>query len=929
MGKPAPIDILSLIMLADVNAGQVVLTDAYGECLVLGHRAGCAFAVSLEEDLPIPLLSPGDASPTGETFTAEGVADFLLDEMLEGADEGFINLEPAVSMILAKVLVTIGTPEALIASSWAVDAVVTGGHQTQTVHQYLELLFARSVRPDAAGLAPGVKGALEQWMEGSRDEPVLYSALKGPSRNHAPMMAFLRDNRESFLYVLAAQRPTSAPPMSITPLADGTRFLHVDHLYTAPSVAIGTELGGRDGTIGMDWVDGLPSSPADLAEPDVISSLLRAWPDSPGSIAWNMRDASVPHVDWYKALVAGLCTAYLEARALERPEPKKYLRAAAAILKKVPPAERHRFAKAIPELLDPKGKKLLAPMTAGTTQPKYMSMARELIAPIIRAICPLTDDPPSASPSPPTIAQPPPPASQESSQRPSPPAAAALPIKAGVRNLEVTAFEWPLAQVDGAFDLAVAASLLWLSGRVGAELPMQWAAGVHEREFEGTRLQVATAQGVFAFRLEHPDSHEIARTWRLDGTLAQGADGMAMAGLRLSCHDRGSAPIKAPWRSVPGMVRGWMDSPGLAVAPGEAPRHVVHSNHTLFLLRNAIREQDRPFAIWVVRQSQEAQFRGLSALAQLWVVEEAFVQQYESKFKPIETGTWHAYEPGQASAFVHQVRDAGRRIDNLVQLSTRRNSGIPRFTDVIDHVQAKTAADRASELFHAPAATASTRDAATQEEQDPSSTAELKQLLDGVESEVDTLRRELELSRQEVKALKGRLRSQQALLDDADQRDGGEANAHVPFPESLAGIEEWSRSLYPRVQFASKAIRTASRIEHDEPERIYATLQALHDHYWPMRWGDDPGARGRWEAFLDANRLRCGATGTAIDNHRFAEGYQAFFGRKRLTMDLHIQGNSGRDPRRCLRIYFSADDANGEPRVCIGHLPSHLENTLS
>lgn len=81
------------------------------------------------------------------------------------------------------------------------------------------------------------------------------------------------------------------------------------------------------------------------------------------------------------------------------------------------------------------------------------------------------------------------------------------------------------------------------------------------------------------------------------------------------------------------------------------------------------------------------------------------------------------------------------------------------------------------------------------------------------------------------------------------------------------------------------------------------------------------------KTFLDEQRLRCSRVGAAPDNHRFADAYQAIVGGKRVTLDLHIQGNSGRDPRRCLRIYLKADDAR--QIVCVRHLPTHLDSTLT
>jgi hypothetical protein len=73
----------------------------------------------------------------------------------------------------------------------------------------------------------------------------------------------------------------------------------------------------------------------------------------------------------------------------------------------------------------------------------------------------------------------------------------------------------------------------------------------------------------------------------------------------------------------------------------------------------------------------------------------------------------------------------------------------------------------------------------------------------------------------------------------------------------------------------------------------------------------------------------CGLRGSAGMSVAGAEGDSYFVnwsGRRRF-LDLHITRGGGRDQRYCMRIYFFWD-ADSQ-KVVVGHLPSHLNNSLA
>lgn len=76
-----------------------------------------------------------------------------------------------------------------------------------------------------------------------------------------------------------------------------------------------------------------------------------------------------------------------------------------------------------------------------------------------------------------------------------------------------------------------------------------------------------------------------------------------------------------------------------------------------------------------------------------------------------------------------------------------------------------------------------------------------------------------------------------------------------------------------------------------------------------------------------ANRLTYGPVGAAAEMTLYADSYRALFAGKSVSMTLHVQGSSTRDPLRCIPAYFHPDDAYQQARI--GSLPLHVDNILT
>lgn len=182
--------------------------------------------------------------------------------------------------------------------------------------------------------------------------------------------------------------------------------------------------------------------------------------------------------------------------------------------------------------------------------------------------------------------------------------------------------------------------------------------------------------------------------------------------------------------------------------------------------------------------------------------------------------------------------------------------------------------------------------------------------------EVDALRQELHLVRAE--------RDAAIAVVPVSDRD---ALVDVRQPESLVELGGWAnRSLNGRVVVIPRALRAARKSCFANPSLVYRVLEAMRDDYWAMKFAPGNGAQSHWDQFLKREHLSCGPTGAGPES-RLSDTYHASWDGRRVPMDMHLQGHSGRDEARQFRLYFHVDE--GHRQLIVGHLPSHLRNRES
>jgi len=183
---------------------------------------------------------------------------------------------------------------------------------------------------------------------------------------------------------------------------------------------------------------------------------------------------------------------------------------------------------------------------------------------------------------------------------------------------------------------------------------------------------------------------------------------------------------------------------------------------------------------------------------------------------------------------------------------------------------------------------------------------------------------EMDQLRAEVYRLREELASYRAAATPAASR----SDTPPPAPATLRDISSWAVSrLKDRIVIHPKAVRAARKSTFADVALVYRVLEAMADSYWPMRFEGSQSCKKQWDSFMDAERLTCAHTGAAVQHHRTAETYHVNWQGQRVPLDQHIQGHSGRDEARTFRVYFHVDEMR--KLVVIGHLPSHLPNSMT
>jgi hypothetical protein len=142
---------------------------------------------------------------------------------------------------------------------------------------------------------------------------------------------------------------------------------------------------------------------------------------------------------------------------------------------------------------------------------------------------------------------------------------------------------------------------------------------------------------------------------------------------------------------------------------------------------------------------------------------------------------------------------------------------------------------------------------------------------------------------------------------------------------TLAEIGSWAKENAERIVIMPRAIAEGKKSVYEDHDLVFAALNLLADVYPRVRSGQLP----RDELVKQCRELNL-SIGGSVDPGRAGQSGDEYFvswrGRRRF-LEQHLGKGSSRDLRHCLRIYFFFDEAL--QLVVVGHLPSHLTNSLT
>jgi hypothetical protein len=195
-----------------------------------------------------------------------------------------------------------------------------------------------------------------------------------------------------------------------------------------------------------------------------------------------------------------------------------------------------------------------------------------------------------------------------------------------------------------------------------------------------------------------------------------------------------------------------------------------------------------------------------------------------------------------------------------------------------------------------------------------------EQLNDAV-SEVSYLQSLLMEQREELRELREALwQTRQVLFS------GSGASEPQTIPEtSSTALADWCIERERDIVVLPRARNAVKKSQYEDPSLIIKALEILAGPYRLMRQG--LLSKGEFEEHLFATGLRM--AGSVAPNIAGSHGDQYFVrwsGRKRF-LEQHLLKGGGRDERYCFRAYFFWCEDSG--RAVVGHMPSHLENSLT
>ncbi len=151
----------------------------------------------------------------------------------------------------------------------------------------------------------------------------------------------------------------------------------------------------------------------------------------------------------------------------------------------------------------------------------------------------------------------------------------------------------------------------------------------------------------------------------------------------------------------------------------------------------------------------------------------------------------------------------------------------------------------------------------------------------------------------------------------------------------LSEVQRWAQEAFPEeLLITRRAAKAALGSVYADPDLVYKALILLARQKRNMliyteltKGGQSRDLRGEFATRARELHLEDGISINRPSAAQFGETYFVTHEGERFFLDRHLRRGGTRDPRRCFRLYYTYDAAT--ERIVVGHLPSHLENSLT
>lgn len=190
-------------------------------------------------------------------------------------------------------------------------------------------------------------------------------------------------------------------------------------------------------------------------------------------------------------------------------------------------------------------------------------------------------------------------------------------------------------------------------------------------------------------------------------------------------------------------------------------------------------------------------------------------------------------------------------------------------------------------------------------------------------SKIDILESDLEHGRNELQKYvsinyvnQTRIRNLEKQLEEIKGQ-----KSVIQYPTEYSQIPQWVEDHFcGRMQLSNRALKALKAAVYCDIELVGKALELLASEYYDMKMGI--GSKEVYDAKCKSLYLEDELAISDISAGEQGDEYYITYNGKRKKFDKHLIKGDGRDPRKCLRIYYFWD--NETSMVIVGSLPYHL-----